>query len=93
MGTDGDGDGHGDGGPGIPAPPVADTIILADLFATHCKLEFRGEYFRLVFSTEPVGQTNVRAAELIPSARIVMPPSGLMELAEAVLAFYVKRKS
>lgn len=88
----GNGDGDGDGKPGIPAPPVADTIILADLFATHCSLEFRGEYFRLVFSTEPVGNTNP-GAELIPSARIVMPPSGLMELAEKVLAFYVKRKS
>ncbi len=85
--------GNGDGdGKGRLAEPIAEILNLADLFATHCTLEYRGEYFRLVFSTEAViPGSGAVTSELIPSARIVMPPSGLMALAEAVLAHYVKR--
>lgn len=88
MGTDGDGDGHGK-----PAPPVAEIVNLADLFATHCTVEHRGEYSRVIFLTEAVipGVGSVET-ELIPCARIVMTPSGLMQLAEAVLAAAVKRR-
>lgn len=88
MANDGDGDGHGK-----PAPPVADIVNLADLFATHCMVESRGEYYRLIFSTEAIAPgTGTVEKELIPSARVVMTPSGLMELAEAILTLYVKRK-
>jgi hypothetical protein len=75
----------GNGGDGDnPGPYAADVVTLADVFATHCQLEHQGEYVRLIFSSEVTG-------EVVPSARIVLTPSGLMELAEAVLAFYVRR--
>lgn len=87
AGNDGDGDGHGK-----HEPPVADIVSLADLFATHCHLEFKGEYFRLVFLTEAVViGAGALESELIPACRVVMPPSGLMALAEAVLAHYVRK--
>ncbi len=78
---------------GLPGgPAIADVINLADLFATHCAVEHRGEYYRLIFSTEAVvAGSGTIPTELIPSARIVMTPSGLMELAQAVLGFYAKR--
>ncbi len=76
----------------LGGPPIADVVNLADLFATHCAVEHRGEYYRLIFSTEAVAAGHgTIPSELIPSARIVMTPSGLMELAQAVLSFYVKR--
>lgn len=88
MSNDGDGDGHG-----RPAPPIADIVNLADLFATHCTVEHRGEYSRVIFSTEAIiPLTGTVETELIPCARIVMTPSGLMQLAEAVLAACVRRK-
>lgn len=88
-------DGNGDGdGHGKPAPPVADIVNLADLFATHCQVEHRGEYSRIIFSTEAViPHMGAVETELIPCARIVMTPSGLMQLAEAVLAAAVKRRA
>lgn len=72
-------------------PPIADIVNLADLFATHCFMESKAEYFRLVFSTEAVIPGTGASTELIPAARIVMPPSGLMALAETVLRHYVKK--
>jgi hypothetical protein len=88
-----DGDGNGGDGHGKPAIPIAEIVNLADLFATHCQIENRGEYFRLIFSTEAVVPgTGTVENELVPSARVVMTPSGLMELAEAILAFYMRRQ-
>lgn len=88
-----DGGGNGGDGKSTPAPSVADVINLADLFATHCTVEHRGEYSRIIFSTEAIiPETGTLETELIPCARIVMTPSGLMQLAEAVLAAAVKRR-
>lgn len=88
MSTDGDGDGHGK-----PAPPVAEVINLADNFATDCQVEYRGEYTRMIFSTEPaLLGSQATELEAIPVTRIVMTPSGFMRLAEAILALYVKMK-
>jgi hypothetical protein len=88
MSTDGDGNGGG-----RPASPVAEIVNLADLFATHCQVEHRGEYSRVIFLTEAViPHIGTVETELIPCARIVMTPSGLMQLAEAVLAAAVKRR-
>lgn len=88
MSIDGDGDGNGNG---LPAQAIADTVNLADLFVTDFKLENRGEYFRLICSTEAVIPGAGTQPGLLPTARIVTPPSGLMKLAEAIMAFYVKR--
>lgn len=88
MSTDGDGDGHGK-----PAPPVAEVVNLADLFATHLQVEYRGEYSRLIFSTEAgVPGLGTVETQLIPCARVVMTASGLMQAAEAILAACVKRR-
>jgi hypothetical protein len=67
--------------------PLADPVIVADLFATGlAKLEHRGEYVRLTFWTDHLvfGDGNGRPERIIV-ARIVMPPSALIELAERLL--------
>lgn len=85
-------DGDGDGGPKLPVPPIADVVNLVDNFATDCQVEYRGEYTRLIFSTEPALVDSSAETEAIPVTRMVMTPSGFMRLAEAILALYVKMK-
>lgn len=83
--------GDGDGGNGKHTLPIADIVNIGDLFATNCVLENHAEYFRLIFSTQAIVPGTGSVEELVPSARIVMPPSGLMALAETVLAHYVRK--
>lgn len=85
-------DGDGDGGLKVPVLPIAEVINLVDNFATDCQVEYRGEYTRLIFSTEPALSAKPEETEAIPVTRMVMTPSGFMRLAEAILALYVKMK-
>lgn len=80
--------GDGDGSPRVIEPPLAEPMIVADLFATGlAKLENRGEYVRLTFWTDhKVFGNGDGESEHIIVARIVMPPSALQELVERVLA-------